>query len=55
MLELASTSRGIVIPNAPPQGAVGGANKASQHKHSHCTYVVGKSLVWEDLCPCEPN
>ena len=25
------------------------------HSHNHCTYVVGKGLVWEDLCPCNPD
>ena len=25
------------------------------HSHNHCTYVVGKGLVWEDLCSCGPQ
>jgi hypothetical protein len=25
------------------------------HSHNHCSYVVGKGLVWEDLCPCDPT
>ena len=25
------------------------------HTHTTCTYVVGKGLVWEDLCPCQPT
>ena len=32
-------------PNAPSIDTV--------HSHNHCTYVVGKGLVWEDLCPCD--
>lgn len=33
-------------PNALPTESIG-------HSHTHCTYVVGKGLVWEDLCPCD--
>ena len=25
------------------------------HSHNHCSYVVGKGLVWEDLCTCDPT
>jgi hypothetical protein len=25
------------------------------HSHTRCTYVVGRGLVWEDLCPCNTN
>jgi len=25
------------------------------HSHNHCSYVVGRGMVWEDLCPCNPN
>ena len=30
-------------------------NQSPEHSHNHCTYVVGKGLVWEDLCPCDSN
>ena len=25
------------------------------HSHNKCTFVVGRGLVWEDLCPCDPT
>jgi hypothetical protein len=25
------------------------------HSHTRCTYVVGRGLVWEDLCPCNTD
>ena len=28
---------------------------STPHVHTTCTYVVGKGLVWEDLCPCQPS
>ena len=31
------------------------SNSSIEHFHNHCTYVVGKELVWEDLCPCDSN
>ena len=30
-------------------------NPIPEHSHNHCTYVVGKGLIWEDLCPCASN
>ena len=33
----------VDTPTAPPT-----------HTHTTCTYVVGRGLVWEDLCPCSP-
>jgi hypothetical protein len=36
-----------VVSNVPPVEIA--------HSHKHCSYVVGKGLVWEDHCPCDPN
>ena len=38
----------VVRATAPP-------TENEIHSHNHCTYVVGKGLVWEDLCPCNPD
>ncbi len=29
--------------------------KSFQHSHTKCSFVVGRGLVWEDLCPCKPT
>ena len=48
MLPIPTTSSSAGRPNAPP-------TENEVHSHNHCTYVVGKGLVWEDLCPCKPD
>ena len=40
-------------PSAPNDIPVSEQN--TSHSHNHCTYIVGKGLVWEDLCPCTPD
>ena len=36
-----------IAPTAPDVETV--------HSHNKCSFVVGKGLVWEDLCPCDPT
>ena len=34
-----------LTPSAP-------LNNELVHRHTRCTYVVGKGLLWDDSCPC---
>lgn len=40
----------VLQPTLPQQISPTVSQRA--HSHTHCSYVVGRGLVWEDLCPC---
>ena len=47
MLSIQASSSAVRATAPPTENEI--------HSHNHCTYVVGKGLVWEDLCPCNPD
>ena len=64
--ELATThneTSTVLIEPSPPAGNIALPEVATppatpvpcKHTHTTCTYVVGRGLVWEDLCPCGPT
>ena len=53
MTTFASNTTNIKRPS--PQTETPEPDENAGHSHSSCTYITGKGLVWEDMCPCEPK
>ena len=44
-----------IIPSTSSNPNPTAPNLETGHSHNRCTFVVGKGLVWEDLCPCDSS